>query len=152
MEGHLPTARGVWAADLSAWEHATRESICYLKTEEASGERSPWSYSQTQYTVTIPTLRKALLIKKKKKSLYIPLKWLLLLSHTQKTIQCLYWKTHPFCALPFLLQGIKLCFFYSTNKDFRRVVNYLLMELEEECVIIPQNSEMYIANFMPTCV
>ena len=70
----------------------------------------------------------------------------------KKKIQCLYWKTHPFCALPFLLQGIKLYFFYSTNKDFRRAVNYLLIELEEECVIIPQISETYIANFMPTCI
>lgn len=70
----------------------------------------------------------------------------------KKKIQCLYWKTHRFCALPFLLQGIKLYFLYSTNKDFRRAVNYLLIELEEECVIIPQISEMYIANFMPTCI
>ena len=69
---------------------------------------------------------------------------------TLKKIQCLYWKTHPFCALPFLLQGIKLYFFNSTNKDFRRAVSYLLIKLEEECVIIEQNSEMYIADFMPT--
>lgn len=50
------------------------------------------------------------------------------------------------------IAGYKAVFFLFNNKDFRRVVNYLLMELEEECVIIPQNSEMYIGNLMPTCV
>ena len=47
------------------------------------------------------------------------------------------------------IAGHKAVFFYSTNKDFRRAVSYLLIKLEEECVIIEQNLEMYIADFMP---